>query len=156
MFTARSVREKMAQGSKYTDEDIERGLQALAESGGNATAASKACGIPERTLRDWKRTKFADEFAEVRREKRTDFISAVWETAKDALQQVKDKLKDTTAKEAAVITGIMIDKALLLGGEPTEITEQRAKPMIYLPEIDELDMEAEPGASGEVSPEPGV
>ena len=42
----------MAQGSKYTDEDIERGLQALAETGGNAAKASRACQIPARTLRD--------------------------------------------------------------------------------------------------------
>lgn len=146
----------MGQGSKYTDQDIERGLQALAETGGNSAAASRASGIPERTLREWKLTKFADEFAEVRREKRTDFITEVWDTAKAAVKQVREKLSGATAKEAAVIAGIFIDKALVMGGEPSEIAEQRAKPMIYLPEIDELDMEAEPGTSGEVSPEPGV
>ena len=116
----------MARGQPYSPEDVERGIQALAEHGGNAAAASRQTGIPATTLRGWK-TQFVDEFVEVRREKRTDFIDEVWAAAKEAVKQAKDKLKEATAKEAAIIAGIFIDKALVMGGEPDTISETRVR-----------------------------
>jgi len=116
--------EIMTRGRARSPEEIERGLQALAEHGGNAEAASRDTGIPATTLRGWK-TQFVDEFVEVRREKRTDFIDEVWETAKEAVKQVKAKIKEASAKEAAIIAGIFIDKALVMGGEPDTIGEMR-------------------------------
>jgi len=123
----------MAQGSKYTDEDIERGLQALAETGGNAAKASRACRIPARTLRDWKTQSFAEEFAELRREKRSGFIDKVWagaERAMDLLLEAMQPAEDEEEKpkisprELATVMGILTEKGLLLGGEPTAILKE--------------------------------
>ena len=111
----------MARGQKYGDEDTERGLQALAEAGGNAAKASRACGIPPRTLRYWKNGSFADEFAELRREKRGDFIDRVWEAAVKALDLAFANLPTMKGKDQFIAFGILTDKGLLLGGEPTEI-----------------------------------
>ena len=139
-------------GQKYNDGDIERGLQALAECGGNAAAASRKTKIPARTLRDWKANLFADEFAEVRREKRTGFIDDVWAVAQEAVKQVKAERGEASAKEAALIAGIFIDKALVMGGEPDTISETRVKDVRS--ELDRklreaVDAEPESGVSEE-------
>lgn len=114
----------MTRGQKYGDEEIERGLQALAENGGNAARASLACGIPERTLRGWKVNEFADEFAELRREKRGAFIDQVWAAARMALDLLTAKLPKMKGRELATAFGILTDKGLLLGGEPTGIVKE--------------------------------
>jgi hypothetical protein len=129
----------MPRGQKYSPEDIERGLEALAEHGGNAAAASRVTGIPATTLRGWKTKEFADEFVEVRREKRSGLIEKVWQAAEEALKQVLEKMSKASAKDAAVIMGILVDKGLLLGGEPTEITEQL--PRIVFRGVDESEYE---------------
>jgi hypothetical protein len=110
-------------GQKYGDEDIERGLQALAEAGGNAARASLACGIPERTLRGWKINQFADEFAELRREKRTDLISKVWDAAELALDLLLKKLPRMEGRYLTTAFGVLAEKGLLLGGEIKGISE---------------------------------
>jgi hypothetical protein len=125
--------------TSYTAEDIERGLQALAECGGNASMAAEKTGIPRGTLRYWAANKFADEFATIRQEKRTDLIDKVWGMAGEALGQTRKKLKKASANQAAVIFAIMVDKALLLGGEPTEITKQL--PQIVFRGVDESEYE---------------
>jgi len=136
-------------GKKRSPEDIERGLEALAESGGNATIASESCGIPARTLRGWKGGAFAEEFAELRREKRTDLIGDVWEAAREALAQLRSKLPTMKGKDVAVTFGILTDKALILGGEPTQITEtKRGDAASRLLEAIEREME-DPNAASE-------
>lgn len=111
----------MTRGKKYSLEDMERGLAALAVNG-SSEAASELTGIPASTLRTWKLQQ-PDEFDELRREKRIPLIDQVWEAAEKALKQTLDKMDSASAKEAAVILGILVDKALLMGGEPTEISK---------------------------------
>ena len=111
-------------GKQRSLEDIERGLQALAESGGNATAASNASGIPRTTLVGWKALYF-DEFDELRREKRSDLIDDVWAAAREALKELKSKFAGMKGQQLAVTFGILIDKALVMGGEPDTISETK-------------------------------
>lgn len=111
-------------GKKRSPEDIERGLQALAEAGGNAEAASKATGIPATTLRGWKAL-YPNEFVELRREKRTGLIDDVWAAAREALKQLKAKLPMMKGEKVAVAFGILVDKALVMGGEPDTISETK-------------------------------
>jgi len=145
----------MTRGKKRSPEDIEIGLQALAETGGNAEEASRKTGIPANTLREWK-LQFGDEFGELRREKRSDLIEDVWAAAAEALGFLRKKLRRMKGKDLAVTYGILTDKALLLGGEPTGINENREKPMIYLPKVEDDPLEGEPGTSVEVPSKPGV
>lgn len=126
----------MARGKPYSPEDVERGIEALAESGGNATAASKATGIPRTTLIGWKQANF-DEFDELRREKRSGLIDKVWAGAEKALDLLLTRLEPDEdgvcpihSKHLATIFGILTDKGLLLGGEPTEILKQ-LPPMVF-------------------------
>jgi len=120
----RDTGKEIVRGKKRSPEDIERGLQALAENGGNAEAASKETGIPARTLRGWKGL-YSDDFAELRREKRTGLIDDVWGAAREALKQLKEKLPNMKGDKVAVAFGILVDKALVMGGEPDTISETK-------------------------------
>jgi uncharacterized protein YbjT (DUF2867 family) len=137
-FTARAVREgKVARGKKRSPEEVERGLAALAEHG-SSEGAARATGIPASTLRTWKLQQ-PDEFDELRREKRSGLVGQVWEAAGEALKQVLSKVGEASPKDAAVIFGIVVDKGLLLGGEPTEIMKQL--PQIVYRGIDDSEYE---------------
>ena len=103
----------------WPGEDVERGLQALAEYGSSIKAA-EATGIPESTLRTW-RLQRSDEFDEIRREKRGTFIEEAWQVAHEALAELRKMLTSMKGKELAVAYGILVDKALLMGGEATDI-----------------------------------
>ena len=111
-------------GKRYSPEDIERGLQALAETPDSPTAAAKATGIPRTTLIGWKKEHF-DEFDALRREKRADLIGEVWAAAGEALAALRTQFPRMKGRDLAVTLGILIDKALILGGEPSEITETK-------------------------------
>jgi len=110
-------------GKKWPPADVERGLQALAESGGSVTAASKATGIPKTTLWGWK-TQHPDEFEQLRMEKRGSLIEKVWGAAEDALDLLIKELPKMKGRYLATTFGILTDKGLLLGGEPTEIMKE--------------------------------
>ena len=115
---------EIMRGRKRPPDDIERGLQALAETGGNAEAASRKTSIPATTLRGWK-TLYSDDFVELRREKRTGLIDDVWGAAREALKQLKAKLPNMKGDKVAVAFGILVDKALVMGGEPDTISETK-------------------------------
>ena len=111
-------------GKRYSPEEIEVGLQALAESGGNASCAAEKTGIPRGTLRYWAANSFADEFASIRQEKRQSLIEKVWAGAEKALDHLLKELPKMKGNHLAIAFGILTDKGLLLGGEPTEIMKQ--------------------------------
>src|SRR6266403_559726 len=61
------------QGSPYSDQEIERGLVAMALASGNARRAARmleqqGLSVPHSTLYRWRLETFPDRYAEVRRE----------------------------------------------------------------------------------------
>lgn len=110
----------MGQGSKYTDEELEKGFAALVEAGGNASAASRACGIPAQTLRDWKTTHFHDEFVEVRREKRSSLIDEVWHAAQEVVNQLRAKIPSMGVNDLLRTFTTLTDKGLAISGEAVD------------------------------------
>src|SRR5215210_8143331 len=133
--------------SKYTPEQVDRGLFALAVLGGNAAAAErqlKAQGhrVPKATLQDWK-TKHADRFQEIanRHTKRireviaqeqVEIAHVAGEAEREAIAKARGQLRDGSIKDAStaarnfsVTKGVSIDKALKQRGEPNVIDEDR-------------------------------
>ena len=82
----------MAQGSKYTDEQKEQALAMLTTM--SFKAVSKSLKIPERTLRDWKDTeeKINPEFAELRNEKKKQFVESSWRIIEKANKLIEKKI----------------------------------------------------------------
>lgn len=132
----------MSTPAVYTMEQRIQGLVTLARFNGNASRASQECGIPERTLRDWKdapdyeatRQRFQDtieaEFVKQSREitllemevERKAAERALW-----VLENEPHRLRGTDAasmaQQMAKAKGQNIDKVLSLTGRPKEIVQ---------------------------------
>jgi hypothetical protein len=124
----------------YTDEQVERGLLALAELGSSRKASAET-GIPDKTLREWRRTTHRERFDQIR----TQFLPKIRERiARDAEDlalryaeaehEALDALDVTELKPAdlanalprlATARGISTDKANVMRDKPTQITEVR-------------------------------
>ena len=105
-------------GKKYSDEDMERGLQALVEAGGNCAEASRKTDIPATTLRGWKAKQFADEFVQLRREKRATAIDEVWEAVHETVNEIRTNIPGMAIGKLLRTFGLLTDKGLAMGGEP--------------------------------------
>ena len=123
---------------EYTDEDRERARVVWEATGGNASATARETSIPRSTILAWMNAPppapletFPAEIVEsvvetFRQDKKSEIIGAAWDLAKAAFDQAKAALPDASAKDAATVAGIAIDKAQLLSGGATERVDVRA------------------------------
>lgn len=100
----------------YSDDDKARGLAALTLHDGNITRASAECGLPQSTLRDWRKEwtrpgggppapveqKAAEQLGE--------FADRATEVRDDALAYLHASLRDAKPRDLATIVGILDDK----------------------------------------------
>jgi transposase-like protein len=85
----------------------------------STTAVAKKYGVHHSTvIKIWKDKKLGSQADEVRAIKE-GMSSALYLTAHSSIKQVNEALDRASAKDAAVVTAIMIDKARLLDGEAT-------------------------------------
>lgn len=104
---------------RYTDADVAEALAILAEHGGNAAAASRTTGIPEATIKDWRNGVVSAPPPEAVAAKRAE-RAARWDALQEAgVAQALTQLPNASARDAAVVAGIAVDKAALLRGEST-------------------------------------
>ena len=92
-------------------------------------------GLPDRTVRDILKEVMADDdaFAEYRQQKKREQIVKALDIASTYIDHLKNPevINKASARDSAIVAGTMIDKAQLLAGEPT-IISQSNKP---LPEL---------------------
>lgn len=133
---------------RATEEDIERALQARAALG-TAAAASRATGIPERTLARWVSETHRDRYLAIRAEtadtihqtiaaETEDLVLEMAATRRKALQRLDANIDDLPPKDAAgAVKNLALaeaagtDKALTLRGKATTITEHRHPDELY-------------------------
>ena len=120
----------VAIGEGKTDGDISPDmLPELLEAGSDPhksmIAAAKACGMDEEVTRrmlDRLKSEFQPVLGEMRKVKTTEILKALEDRAYRALMYMDDyALAKSSAKDLAVIAGIMLEKRALLRGEPTQI-----------------------------------
>jgi hypothetical protein len=116
----------MGRGPHLTDEQIERIKQTFADTG-SVRGTARALSMPVSTVAlHCKRT---DEYEQIRTEKYTALIGNIAEELAAVRQLYLDHLKQpaviaaASAKDAAVIVGIVTDKYQLITGEATERSE---------------------------------
>lgn len=132
----------------YTEEEVERGLHALALCSGNARKASKALAekglkVPRSTLQMWATRTHVDRYEQIhehelagihrrqagRNEELVDYLTDIeWKVAKRVENSLPDMRSDQAAsalRNVAVAAAVNQDKALLLRGQPTAIREDR-------------------------------
>jgi hypothetical protein len=125
--------------SKYTTEDKLQAAMAYLITG-NAVDASKVCGIPRETIRDWTReTWWADFLGECRKEKNEELDAAFTDILHRAVGEVKDRItngdevidtktgtknrRKVSARDATLVAAVLVDKRAILRGEPTRISK---------------------------------
>lgn len=132
----------MGRKRTYTDADKERARVALDSHGGNLSAAAREADVPRATLQEWR-----DEWAAaaalpipaeylpaaaeyIRQDKKGEVIESAWNLAVAAFQRAKEALPEASARDAATVAGIAVDKAQLLSGDATERTEHNLKAIL--------------------------
>ena len=126
----------------YNEDEIERGLTALALAGNNSTQAGEQCGIPDRTLRDW-RQQYPERYSEIRAGRVADIdrelmheykalardaqIAAAKAVALEQERLEAGEVRDaaSSARNLTITSATATDKSLLLDDRPTQITEHR-------------------------------
>lgn len=125
----------VGRGNSYPDEAKAAALAALDANHGNVKRTARQLGIPESSLRYLIDT--ADDTGDhaarvraLRAAKRDDLAVAMSDIAWIAARQVQDRLPEASARDAAVVMGIAVDKAQLLRGLPTQVHGQAAHPVL--------------------------
>lgn len=122
---------------RHPPKRIDEGLLALLLTGSSVTAAEQT-GIPEQTLRDW-RYRYGKRHAELAKkygpQLEAEAIASLQEVAiaatRGTLKAVEVATRDiegskdpaATARNLATVVGITTEKALLLQGKPTSVTD---------------------------------
>ena len=120
----------MARGKKTPGEKIElvKSLKYLNPEMSSKDIA-KEVGIPDRTVRDILKEVMEDDeaFTEYRQQKKREQIVKALDIASKYIEHLAEPavIASAKAKDAAIVAGTMIDKAQLLAGEPTQITERK-------------------------------
>lgn len=130
----------MSDVASYELADINKGLAAVAEAGGNYKQASQECGIPRDTLMLWVKERYPDRYRDVKENyeraledeivavARGNAVAAARGTT-TAIQASLDALNDprTPAREKSQIAlnlskvmGTNVDKVLALTGRPVD------------------------------------
>ena len=143
------IAERTPKERGYTDQEIQRGLNALIAFGGSPTAASKAIReafdleVPVGTLRTWRDATHAERYSKLQTEHAKDIEEAMVRDTRDlaraaslaermAIEKTIESLETSTRLDPAQAAVAMskvktsnIDKMLALTGRPQQITENR-------------------------------
>jgi len=126
--------------NRYTDEDKAKGHLALQVNAGNVLRSSRDTGIPEATLRDWKKSWEKDgvpiEILEYAEQFASDFVEDATRVRDLALAELEKAIRSGDLKSEKLITvvGVLEDKIRLGKGLATSRHETVQK----LPDASEL------------------
>ena len=108
----------------YSDEQKATALAVLASNGGNVDRTARELGMPRKTLDRWAKGGVHPDVARSGQEKRRPLAELFEDIARRSLGYVTDeKLKTADPQKLVTIAAIATDKAQLLRGQPTSITE---------------------------------
>lgn len=108
----------------YSDREKAETLAILDTNAGNLSLTSEHTGVPIKTLSDWRDNRGVNgDVADFRNEKREELSVRFEQLAHDILNILPSKLRDAKVSELATAAAIAVDKAQLLKGKPTTITE---------------------------------
>ena len=102
---------------------------------------ARETGVPDRTVRDILKEAMKDDdtFAEYRQQKKKEQIVKALDIASTYIDHLKEPevINKASARDSAIVAGTMIDKAQLLAGEPTQITERKEPTPELVKELDQ-------------------
>lgn len=108
-------------------------------SGRRVREASRSSGVPLATVIGWARgwehpppapiappEVIEQVIDQIRSDKKAEIVAAAWDLAKAGFARSQAALGEASAKDAATVAGIAIDKAQLLSGDATDRVDIRA------------------------------
>ena len=125
----------------YSEDFISNALALLASNEGKVKPTAESIGVDPRTVRRWRDTIASGKTSiGVGRQKSLQKKKALVDLWEDLAHRAigaidESKLKTSTAKDLATITGISTEKMRLLRGESTEITERKAWEVVEPPQV---------------------
>ena len=119
----------MAGRSKYTDDDRARVATALHINDGNIKRTARETGIPENTVRDWKRAwekgGLPATVEQAQQGAVDEFVDQATHIRNLYLRRLEELVEtETNARNVATVVGILDDKLVRAAGKPTSRTEQ--------------------------------
>ncbi len=117
---------------RYSTDEQAAALVALAENGGNVEGTAAATGIPASTIRHWRDADVKPPPASLVAQEKLR-RAANWDRVQDmAVEQVLTRLPEASARDAAVVAGIAVDKAVLLRGDGATAADPEAAARIEM------------------------
>lgn len=112
----------------YTEEEKAAALTIFDACGGALREAARKANVPIKTLHDWTQERGINEFVRFLRTQQKTTLLDIAEKAAYGLAEVifartQNPSPFDKTSELSVSFGIIVDKILLLKGEPTSITE---------------------------------
>ena len=95
---------------QYGTKEKESALAILDQEGGNVQRASRVAKVSAMTLKRWSEARSPDKAEKARLVERENFIKEAWTTINECIKELKKKVPNASAKELAVIIGILFDK----------------------------------------------
>lgn len=133
----------MGRKRSYTDADKERARVVWESNGHSLRGTARDAAIPLATIQNWAAVwenpppaplappeVYEAVYQNIRTDKKSEAIEAAWDVAVAAFQRAKEALPDASARDAATVAGIAVDKAQLLSGAATERTEHNIKAIL--------------------------
>lgn len=114
---------------------LELAQNAIILSKGNVAAASRSCGVTEKTISSYIKAGYIDPslrldgednyeaLTELAADHNAKLAEVMLDTAGKAVEHVNANLHTASAKDAAIIAGVMVDKSRLLEGKATQRVE---------------------------------
>jgi len=102
----------------YSDAEKAAALVVLDFHKGNCLRAAEVLGVPRSTLQEWAAGRVAETVPKIRQEKKRDLCQRFEELVHSMVDRMIEK-----TEVAALDVAIMVDKYLLLKGQPTSITQ---------------------------------
>lgn len=113
----------MGERRRYSDDERATALAALAANGGNVERTAAQLAMPRKTLASWAKGERHPEAAQLCQGKKGPMADALDAIAWKILDSLPGKIASAPLAQSMTALGIAIDKARLLRGEPTDITE---------------------------------
>lgn len=110
---------------RYTNNERATAVAAVSANNGSVNETARKLGIPETSLRQWCSGQRHPELQPLSEQKKLELADQFGQLAELLLGVVRKKADQLDAKSAAIAAAVCIDKALLLQGQATSISESR-------------------------------
>ena len=130
----------MAQGKKY-GEELKEQARALLSVNDNLSEVAKCLGLPESTVRSWKK-KFdaengSDNLAKLREKKKQQFVKSAWKTI-GKLNRLIDSRVDRALKQEELLDILLCEVERLSKEEFTEADRRSLRAKISAIKVEDL------------------